>query len=130
MKRWVQFFFFPLLCAALTTQCQQPHPRAEVSSDEGAKLFVHYCAGCHLGNGSGGQTVPGGDMEAIDIRQMTKTAPELVSIISYGFGKMPGFKDSTSTENISMIADYVATQIEAHQGTSASAPGVQRDSRK
>jgi mono/diheme cytochrome c family protein len=99
------------------TQCEQPRQTADSSSDEGAKLFIHNCARCHLSTGAGGPA-PGegvdGGINAPDIRQFTKTAPELQDIITNGFGKMPSFKDSISDENISKIATYVAAQIEFH----------------
>ena len=98
----------------LVTQCQNSRKSAETSSLPGAKLFVQYCSNCHLSNGTGGQTVPGGDMKAPDIRTFTKTAPELVEIIKHGYGKMPAFGDSTSVKNIAAIADYVASQVEYH----------------
>jgi mono/diheme cytochrome c family protein len=112
----------------LVTQCQQPRQTAESSPDPGAKLFLHYCAGCHLSNGSGEQLTPGGGVHPADIRQFTKTAPELEAIINNGFGKMPAFHDSTSADNISLIANYVATQIELHEGTAHYAPGQNNSS--
>ena len=114
--------------AMLVTQCQQPRQNAETLPDPGAKLYLQYCAGCHLGNGSGGQPTPGGGISSADIRQFTKTSPELMAIITNGFGEMPALGDSTSSENISLIANYVASQIELHQGTSGNAPGQNNSS--
>jgi mono/diheme cytochrome c family protein len=105
------------IAVIMFTQCEQPRQTAYSSSDEGAKLFIDNCARCHLSTGAGGPAPGGGvsgGFNAPDIRQFTKTAPELQEIITNGFGKMPPFKDSISDENISKIAAYVAAQIEFH----------------
>lgn len=109
MKK-IAFLFNLAFAFFIFTQCQQTQNKA-VANDEGATQFSHYCARCHLGNGTGGPTpIPG--VNAPDIRQFTKSQTELEEIIKNGFGKMPGFGDSTSKENIAMIASYVSTNIE------------------
>ena len=106
------------LTVFLICRCQQPRPAATASSDEGAKLFVANCSRCHQSTGGGG-AAPGNSVNAPDIRQFTKSASDIDSIISYGYGQMPAFKDSLSGENISQIAAYVASQIEYHAGSSS-----------
>ena len=101
-----------LFIVIMLTGCQNPRKNAAISSDPGARLFLQYCSNCHLSNGSGGQIVPGGDMAAVDIRTFTKTVPELSLIIKNGYGKMPAFGDSISAENITVLAKYVAEDIE------------------
>lgn len=97
--------------------CEPRHNSADTSaatdgSTGGARLFVDNCARCHQVTGQGGPA-PGG-LPAPDIRQLTKSPAELRQIITFGFGKMPSFKDSISDAQISEIADYVAAQIERH----------------
>jgi mono/diheme cytochrome c family protein len=103
--------------AILLVRCQPFRQTADTSPDQGAKLFIDNCSRCHLSTGAGGPA-PGSDVNgsvsAPDIRRLTKTPAELQQIITYGFGKMPSFKDSISDENISQIASYVAAQIEVH----------------
>ena len=84
-----------------------------MATEDGARLYDHYCARCHLDNGIGGPA-PGNGINAVDIRQFTKSKSELEEIIKNGFGQMPALGDSMSRENISMIAAYVVTQIEKH----------------
>jgi len=103
------FFFNVVFTLLIFSQCQQTQRKA--ATDDGARLFDHYCARCHLESGTGGPT-PIEGVNAPDIRQFTKSKDELEEIIKNGFGKMPGFGDSTSRENISVIATYVSTQIE------------------
>ncbi|MDB5284424.1 MAG: Cytochrome oxidase, cbb3-type, subunit [Bacteroidota bacterium] len=114
MKRagvsFVGFFFVVIL----VTRCDRPRPATENSPELGARLFVQYCAPCHQGNGIGGPA-PGGGLNAPDIRQFTKSPAELEVIIKNGFGKMPSFKDSTTAENIAIITNYVATNVELHR---------------
>ena len=99
-----------LLMSLGLTACEQSRLRADASPDPGAKLFVDNCARCHQVTGAGGPA-PGG-LPAADIRKKTKSPAELREIITFGFGKMPSFKDSITDEQIAQIADYVATQIE------------------
>jgi mono/diheme cytochrome c family protein len=120
MKRNLLISSILVLVSLFVTQCQQPRPKAEASGDEGATLFLHYCAACHLDNGIGGPA-PGGGLNAPDIRQFTKSASELSVIITNGFGKMPAFKDSTTTDNISKIAAYVSRDIELHSSSANAA---------
>jgi mono/diheme cytochrome c family protein len=123
MKKVVLFLSCIVFTVAVLNQCRQNQNNAAVANEDGARLFRTYCATCHLANGTGGPA-PQAGLNAPDIREFTKSKAELIDIISNGFGKMPSFKDSTSDENISMIATYVATQIERHStGSSASAQG-------
>jgi mono/diheme cytochrome c family protein len=112
MKKIV-FTFNIIVSIIILTQCQQKQNVPVTQEDEGKKLFEQYCVRCHLEAGNGGPT-PTMGVDAPDIRQSIKSQPELVAFISNGWGKMPSFKDSTSDENISMIATYVATQVEKH----------------
>ena len=113
MRKTVLYFYTVMIMIAMT-RCQQ-RQNNNLASNEGGKLFDHYCARCHLGNGIGGPTpIPG--LNAPDIRKSTKSAQELEAFISNGFGQMPAFADSTSKENIMLIASYVASQIELHPG--------------
>ena len=129
MKNYLFLFLCFFSALLLITQCQQPRPTAESSTDPGAKLFLTYCSRCHLGNGTGGPA-PGGGINAVDIRQFTKSAAELETIIGNGFGQMPAFKDSLSNNDISVIANYVATQIELHTASNTIQPGEQADKGK
>jgi len=102
-----------LFAAFVFTQCQQPHSTAETSPDPGAKLYLQNCSRCHGDVGMGGPA-PGTGINAIDIRQFTKSPAQLVEIINNGWGQMPAFKDSITPENVALIASYVATNIEKH----------------
>jgi len=123
MKKLLTNSFGILVTVMVTTQCQQPRQSADSSTDTGARLFVHYCSRCHLSNGSGGPA-PGNGLNAVDIRQFSKTAPQLQAIISYGYGQMPAFKDSISDGDISAIANYVSTQIELNKPNANNPDGV------
>ena len=99
-----------LLIAIAFAGCEQPRLRADASPDPGARLFVDNCARCHLVTGAGGPA-PGG-LPARDLRRLTKTPAEIRETITYGFGKMPSFKDTITDDQIALIANYVASQIE------------------
>jgi mono/diheme cytochrome c family protein len=109
--------FFAII---LFTACQQ-HGSSAAATEGGAKLFDQYCATCHQGNGIGGPA-PQVGLNAPDIRQFTKSQSELEGIITHGFGRMPAFGDSISAANISMIAAYVATQIEKQASADMPSP--------
>jgi mono/diheme cytochrome c family protein len=112
MKKAACSFITLIAVLLLLTRCQQNQNNAVIATADGAKLFDRYCVKCHLSNGTGGISAETGGLNSADIRQFKKTPAELEAIITNGFGKMPAFGDSTSKENISMIAAYVATQIE------------------
>jgi mono/diheme cytochrome c family protein len=112
MKK-VLFMGFTFFAVLVCTRCRHKQQNA-YTDDTGHKLYDHYCAPCHLGTGQGGHT-PGLGIPAPDIRKMTKSEAELQQIITNGFGKMPAFADSTSQQNITMIAKYAANEIEQHR---------------
>jgi len=111
MKK-VAFTGFIFFAVIVCTQCAQKQS-STYTADTGHKLYDHYCTPCHLGTGQGGPA-PGSGIPAPDIRKMTKSEAELQQIITNGFGKMPAFADSTSQQNISLIAAYVVNEVEQH----------------
>ncbi len=111
MKKII-FSTYVVTAVLIATCCQQ---KKTAATTEGKRLFDHYCARCHLANGSGGPT-PIPSVEARDLRKIEKTKTEIAVVITDGFGKMPAFADSTSQQNISLIASYVASQIELKNG--------------
>lgn len=111
MKK-VVFIGFTLLAVLVCTHCTHKQQN-NYTTQTGHQLFDHYCAACHLGTGEGGH-IPGLGIPAPDIRQMAKSEAELEKIITNGYGKMPAFADSTSQQNITLIAAYAANEIERH----------------
>ena len=121
MKKIVFGSFVIGFTLLLFTKCQQR--TNNIVTDNGEKLFVNYCAGCHRSNGMGSPTTDLG-VNAPDIRKFTKSKSELIGIISNGYGKMPAFGHTTSQDTISMIASYVATKIEGSSSDISTSNGL------
>lgn len=82
------------------------------SGDEapGAALYRQKtCAMCHGADGSGNTPV-GKSLKARDLRSeevQKQPDEELAAVIADGRGKMPGFKSSLSTDQVSQLVTYI-----------------------
>lgn len=62
-------------------------------------MFMNSCSGCHGSDGDSGR--------APDLTSMKIDKSEVVSTITKGEGRMPGFADKYDKNEINAIADYV-----------------------
>ncbi len=79
-----------------------------VHARSGAEIYAASCAGCHGGDGRG-KTPKGRQTGAKDFTNPQWQANEArgIRVITNGKGKMPGFKDKLSPEEIRAVWEYV-----------------------
>ena len=82
---------------------------AEVSP--GAKIFNNNCAQCHAGGKN--NVVAAKTLKADALEKYGKNSVEAISLqVSKGKGAMPAFGKKLSTDEITLVANYVLEQAE------------------
>jgi quinol---cytochrome-c reductase cytochrome c subunit len=88
---------------------------AHVQTDEGARVYLAECAGCHGEDGRGaleGPSVRGVPDDAVSI-------PSVADIVRNGYGDMDPFGDTLSETEIDAVARYVVAEFATAGDTAA-----------
>lgn len=97
-----------LVLAFVASSCAGVQLPKESLSEPGALLFNGYvhekvdCWHCHNGDGTGSAKGP-----ALTRRVPKKSDERLVQVIREGKGKMPGFKDDLSDEEVTQLVTWL-----------------------
>jgi cytochrome c6 len=99
---------FAVLLAVVTIAALVTAPLASAAAD-GKALFEAKCAMCH-GKDGVAKTVAKGSANFNDAKWQEATKAEAIAtVITDGKGKMKGFKDKMSGDEITAVAKYVKT---------------------
>jgi mono/diheme cytochrome c family protein len=89
---------FLLLTALLLPAAARP--------DDGRQMYGKKCLACHSLDGSGAKPL-GQATGAPDLRASRLTQAEIERVIAAGRGRMPGYRDRLTAEQVSALAAYV-----------------------
>ena len=95
------------LVALVCSSCVPLRPLPDVDLEPAARIYNGYakpgvaCWKCHGGTGGGGRG------PSLSVRVPRRTRGELVTTITHGQGRMPEFKDELSSDEISMLGDWL-----------------------
>ncbi len=79
---------------------------APARADDGGQMYGKKCLACHGLDGAGDKPL-GRKSGAPDLRRSGLSQDEIEAVIAQGRGKMMGYKDRLTAEQISAIAGYV-----------------------
>ena len=92
---------------------------AQATSADPANLYKAKCAACHGADGTGKSTMKNTNLRAPEVQK--KSDAQLLDATANGIGKMPGYKDKLSKDQIASLVTYMRTFGEPAAKTSAKA---------
>jgi cytochrome c6 len=84
-----------------------PLGAAQATSTDGANLYKAKCAACHGADGAGKSTMKNTDLRAPEVQKQSDA--QLQEAVTNGKGKMPGYKDKLSKDQIAGLVTYMRT---------------------
>ncbi len=72
------------------------------------RIYQQNCARCHGADGKGNNEL-GRSLETPDLTQSRPSVSKTASIVKYGEGQMPAFKNKLSAKQIASVSNYVRT---------------------
>ncbi len=84
-----------------------PLGAAQATSTDGANLYKAKCAACHGADGAGKSTMKNTDLRAPEVQKQSDA--QLQEAVANGKGKMPGYKDKLSKDQIAGLVTYMRT---------------------
>lgn len=87
-----------LVACGDTPSPQGATPGPTLERSRGETLFIRYCNGCHPGGGMGGGP---------SLKNLPLPREDVVAYITHGKGRMPGFGDTFSEDEMKDLVDYV-----------------------
>ncbi len=82
-----------------------PVVAAQGSAGDSANLYKTKCAGCHGADAAGKSAMKNTDLRASEVQKQTDA--QLREAVANGKGKMPGYKDKLSKEQIAGLVTYI-----------------------
>jgi competence protein ComEA len=82
-----------------------PVVAAQGAAADSANLYKTKCAGCHGADAAGKSTMKNTDLRATEVQKQTDA--QLREAVANGKGKMPGYKDKLSKEQIAGLVTYI-----------------------
>ena len=84
-----------------------PPGAAQATSTDGANLYKAKCAACHGADGAGKSTMKNTDLRAAEVQKQSDA--QLQEAVANGKGKMPGYRDKLSKDQIAGVVTYMRT---------------------
>jgi cytochrome c6 len=94
-----------IMVACLFALTMAPVVAGQGVAADSANLYKTKCVGCHGADGAGKSTMKNTDLRATEVQKQTEA--QLQEAVTNGKGKMPGYKDKLSKEQIAGLITHV-----------------------